>query len=329
MHRQLRIGLIGAGGIGRHLAWQLRPLSEAKLVGVYDSNTELKHRAAEELETHAYKSLKATLSDPELDACILATPPYTHYRLGMQILQSGKHLFCEKPLALTVEHCDALLQAAQEAGRVLMVGQVLRLFPLFWQSKQWLQAGVIGEPVAVHLQRRGYELNLFKEGWRADPKQSGGVLLEMNVHELDYLRWLFGEFRVVAAQGAQPYPEPNFVQHWQALLRFENGVVGEVECSIIDTLGGYTVRIVGTEGTLEHTGFSGFIRYKRHSGQEVKLTPEEVGTPEPYLWELRSFVRAILYNEPLPFDGYDGRMAVANALAVQKRIQVPAKTAQV
>jgi hypothetical protein len=54
-----------------------------------------------------------------------------------------------------------------------------------------------------------------------------------------------------------------------------------------------------------------------------------VGTPEPYLWELRSFVRAILYNEPLPFDGYDGRMAVANALAVQKRIQVPAKTAQV
>jgi predicted dehydrogenase len=289
----------------------------------------LKHRAAEELETHAYKSLKATLSDPELDACILATPPYTHYRLGMQILQSGKHLFCEKPLALTVEHCDALLQAAQEAGRVLMVGQVLRLFPLFWQSKQWLQAGVIGEPVAVHLQRRGYELNLFKEGWRADPKQSGGVLLEMNVHELDYLRWLFGEFRVVAAQGAQPYPEPNFVQHWQALLRFENGVVGEVECSIIDTLGGYTVRIVGTEGTLEHTGFSGFIRYKRHSGQEVKLTPEEVGTPEPYLWELRSFVRAILYNEPLPFDGYDGRMAVANALAVQKRIQVPAKTAQV
>jgi predicted dehydrogenase len=329
MHRQLRIGLIGAGGIGRHLAWQLRPLSEAKLVGVYDSNTELKHRAAEDLETHAYKSFKAVLADPELDACILATPPHTHYRLGMQILQSGKHLFCEKPLALKLQHCDALLQAAQEAGRVLMVGQVLRLFPLFWQSKQWLQEGVIGEPISVHLQRRGFELNLFKEGWRADPKQSGGMLLEMNVHELDYLRWLFGEFQVVAAQGAQPYPEPNFVQHWQALLRFEQGVVGEVECSIIDTLGGYTVRIVGTEGTLEHTGFSGFIRYKRQGGQELKLTPEEVGTPEPYLWELRSFVRAILYNEPLPFDGYDGRMAVANALAVLKRIQVPAKTAQV
>ncbi|MCX7925483.1 MAG: Gfo/Idh/MocA family oxidoreductase [Fimbriimonadales bacterium] len=320
MHTQLRIGLIGAGGIGRHLAWQLRPLSEARLVGVYDADPELTQRAATELEVPAYESLQAVLDDPELDACILATPPYTHYELGMQILQSGKHLFCEKPLALTVEHCDALLQAAQQSGRVLMVGQVLRLFPLFWQSKQWLQEGVIGEPVAVHLQRRGYELNLFKEGWRADPAQSGGVLLEMNVHELDYLRWLFGEFEVVAAQGRQPFTEPNFIQHWHALLRFENGVAGDIECSIIDALGGYTVRIVGTEGALEHTGFSGEIRYKRIGGQEMNLTPEEIGTPEPYMWELRSFVRAVLYNESLPFDGYDGRMAVANALAVLEKI---------
>ncbi len=321
MHTQVQIGLIGAGGIGRHLAWQLRPLSEARLAGVYDADAELAQRAATELEVPAYESLEALLQDPVIDACILATPPHTHYELGMQILQSGKHLFCEKPLALTVEHCDALLQAAQQAGRVLMVGQVLRLFPLFWQSKQWLQEGVIGEPVAVHLQRRGHELNLFKEGWRADPALSGGVLLEMNVHELDYLRWLFGEFKVVAAQGRQPFAEPNFIQHWHALLRFENGVIGDIECSIIDSLGGYTVRIVGMEGTLEHTGFSGAIRYKRFGGQEVSLTPEEIGTPEPYMWELRSFVRAILHHEPLPFDGYDGRMAVANAHAVLQAIQ--------
>ncbi|MCS7190299.1 MAG: Gfo/Idh/MocA family oxidoreductase [Fimbriimonadales bacterium] len=324
MHTQVRIGLIGAGGIGRHLAWQLRPLSEAKLVGVYDVDAELTHRAATELEVPAYESLEAMLQARDLDACILATPPHTHYELGMQVLRSGKHLFCEKPLALTVKHCDALLRAAQRRRRVLMVGQVLRLFPLFWQSKRWLQEGVIGEPIAVNLQRRGFELNLFKEGWRADPALSGGVLLEMNVHELDYLRWLFGEFKVVAAQGLQPYPEPHFVQHWHALLRFENGVVGDIECSIVDTLGGYTVRIVGTEGTLEHTGFSGVIRYRRHSGQEVHLTPEEIGTPEPYMWELRSFVRAILHNEPLPFDGYDGRMAVANAHAVLRALGRPA-----
>ena len=320
MHMQVQIGLVGAGGIGRHLAWQLRPLSEAKLKGVYDASPELTQQAATELEIPAYTSLEALLQDPAIDACILATPPHTHYELGMQILQSGKHLFCEKPLALTVEHCDALLAAAQQAGRKLMVGHVLRLFPLFWQSKQWLQEGVIGEPVAVHLQRRGYELNLFRQGWRADPQQSGGVLLEMNVHELDYLRWLLGEFEVVAAQGKQLFPEPNFIQHWHALLRFENGAIGDIECSIIDSLGGYTVRITGTEGTLEHTGFSGAIRYKRFEGQEVNLTPEEIGTPEPYLWELRNFVHAILGREPLLFDGYDGRMAVANALAILRRI---------
>lgn len=314
MHTPLKLGLIGAGGIGRHLAWQLRPLSEARLAGVYDVDATLAQRAAEELETTAHESLDALLD--AVDACILATPPHTHYALGLQALQRGKHLFCEKPLALTVADCDALLHAAQQAGVRLMAGQVLRLFPLFWQSRQWLQEGVIGAPIAVNLQRRGYEINLFREGWRADPKCSGGVLLEMNVHELDYLRWLLGEFTVVAAQGSQPFPEPNFVQHWQATLRFESGVIGSVECSIVDALGGYTVRIVGTEGTLEHTGFSGVIRYKKHGGHEVSLTPEEIGAPEPYLWELRSFVRAILYDETLPFDGYDGRMAVASAHAV-------------
>lgn len=324
MHTQIRIGLIGAGSIGRHLAWQLRPLSEAQLVGVYDVNTDLSAQAAAELETEPFVSLDALLQNPDIEAVIIATPPYTHYEIGMQALQHGKHVFCEKPLALTVEHCDALLQAAQSAGRVLMAGQVLRLFPLFWQSKQWLQAGVIGEPIAVHLQRRGYELTLFQEGWRADPQQSGGVLLEMNVHELDYLRWLFGDFEVIAAHGRQPYPEPNFIQHWSALLQFESGVAGTVEASIIDHIGGYLVRIVGTEGTLEHTGFSGAIRYKRRGEPEVSLTPEEIGAPEPYLWELRSFIRAILYNETPPFDGYDGRMAVANAHAVLQAIGVKA-----
>lgn len=323
MQPKVKIGLVGAGGIGRHLAWQLRPLSEAQLVGVYDTNPELTQRAAEELEVAPYETLNALLKDPQVDAIILATPPHTHYKLGMRALAHGKHLFCEKPLALTVRHCDALLDAAQRAQRVLVVGQVLRLFPLFWQSKQWLQAGVIGEPIAVNLQRRGYEVNLFREGWRADPAQSGGVLLEMNVHELDYLRWLLGEFEVVAAQGRQPYSEPNFVQQWSALLRFHNGATGTIEASIIDPIGGYSVRIVGAEGALEHTGFSGTIRYKRYDGREERLTPEEIGTPEPYLWELRFFVRAILYGETPLFDGYDGRMAVAYAHAILRKIGAP------
>jgi predicted dehydrogenase len=102
MHTQLNLGLIGAGGIGRHLAWQLRPLSEARLAGVYDVDPTLAQHAAEELETTAYESLDALLDAPEIEAYILATPPHTHYELGMQVLQRGKHLFCEKPLALTV-----------------------------------------------------------------------------------------------------------------------------------------------------------------------------------------------------------------------------------
>jgi predicted dehydrogenase len=227
-------------------------------------------------------------------------------------------------MALRLEDCDAMLQAAQKANRLLMVGHVLRLFPLFWHAKCLIEEGRIGRVLALNVRRTGYDLGFFSRGWRAAEEQGGGLILEMNVHELDYMRFLGGEVRRVFAQGIHPLPQTRFIQHWQALLTFETGAMGALEASLIDPLGRYTVCIVGEQGSILHGGFSGELVLRTTEGVEEHFTPEQLNLPDPYCWELTAFARAILEGEPLPFDGWDGRQAVALARACLQSIQTGA-----
>jgi len=338
----LNFALIGAGGIGMHLARRVQqmahepplsapssslphfPLPEGcavRLQGVYDEDATVAQHAAAELETQTYPTLDALLQDETVQAVIIATPPFNHAQLALQAFAHGKHVFCEKPMALRLEDCDAMLQAAQQAQRKLMVGQVLRLFPLFWLSKRLVEEGHIGRLLAMNVRRTGYDIDLYRRGWRRQESLSGGLVLEMNVHELDYMRWLGGKVRQVSAQGIRPLPETDFVQHWQGMFVFEGGAIGVLEASIIDPLSGYRVHLVGDSGSIAHGGFGGELVLRTLDGKTQHFTPEEVGTPDPYLWELVAFARAILLDEPLPFDGTDGREAVALALACLQSIR--------
>jgi UDP-N-acetylglucosamine 3-dehydrogenase len=322
----LGFAIIGAGGIGKHLAGQLRQIESLPIAlrGFYDENSDAANAAAQQLECQAYPSLNALLHDEAVQAVIIATPPFTHAMLTLQALAHGKHVFCEKPMALRLEDCDAMLQAAQKANRLLMVGHVLRLFPLFWHTKCLIEEGRIGRVLALNVRRTGYDLGFFSRGWRAAEEQGGGLILEMNVHELDYMRFLGGEVRRVFAQGIHPLPQTRFIQHWQALLTFETGAMGALEASLIDPLGRYTVCIVGEQGSILHGGFSGELVLRTTEGVEEHFTPEQLNLPDPYRWELTAFARAILEGEPLPFDGWDGRQAVALARACLQSIQTGA-----
>lgn len=129
MEQSLKVALVGAGGIGRHLAHQAKSVPEMTLVGLYDADPPLAQSAQQELEIPVYATLTDLFQDDSVSAVLIATPPFTHFDLCSQALQAGKHVFVEKPMALRTADCDALLQQAQQAGRCLMVGHVLRLFP--------------------------------------------------------------------------------------------------------------------------------------------------------------------------------------------------------
>jgi predicted dehydrogenase len=307
----LRTGLIGAGGIGRHLANAMRPVEELELVGLADVESGVAADAAQQLETQSYPSWQALLDDTRLDAVVLATPPFAHMEQALAAFQAGKHVYMEKPMALNVADCDTILAAAKSAGKSLMVGQVLRLFPLFWKSKEILNTGILGQVRAISVRRMGESIQLFSSGWRAKRELGGGLILETNVHELDYARWIGGEVQQVSAVGGHREGLGDYEAFWQGLLWFESGATGAVESSLIDTMGEYSVRIQCENGTLVHGGFGGELRYKTLDGQSETITRDQIETPDPYTWELRAFARHVLHGESMPFDGWDGRQVVA------------------
>jgi len=308
---KLRIGIIGAGGIGRHLANSMRPVEEIELAGVADVESSIASDAAQQLETRDYPSWQALLEDESIHAVVLATPPFAHLEQAKAAFQAGKHVYTEKPMALHVADCDAMIADAKTAGKTLMVGQVLRLFPLFWKSKEILDTGILGRVRAVSIRRMGEGIQLFSGGWRAKRELGGGLILETNVHELDYARWIGGEVKCVSAAGGHRDGLGDYEAYWHGLLWFENGITGAVESSLIDTIGEYSVRIQCENGTLVHGGFGGELRYKTLDGQLETITREQVETPDPYTWELRAFARHVLFGETMPFDGWDGRQVVA------------------
>jgi predicted dehydrogenase len=173
----LGFAIIGAGGIGKHLAGQLRQIESLPIVlrGFYDENSDAANAAAQQLECQAYPSLNALLHDEAVQAVIIATPPFTHAMLTLQALAHGKHVFCEKPMALRLEDCDAMLQAAQKANRLLMVGHVLRLFPLFWHAKCLIEEGRIGRVLALNVRRTGYDLGFFSCGGAPRRSRAAGL----------------------------------------------------------------------------------------------------------------------------------------------------------
>jgi len=198
----------------------------------------------------------------------------------------------------------------------LMVAQVLRYFPVFLETRRLVQSGVIGRPTAARVVRTGGSSGIFSHGWRAKYNLTGGILMEINAHELDFMRVILGNPVAVYAQsrqlvgGVYDYDDIHFVQ-----ISFENGGIGFLHSSVAAAVGEYHMTIQGTEGTITNGGFGGPIRYARFDGEPVEISASEIEAEEPYHHELRLFVEAVLGGGEPPVPGREGRAAVELALA--------------
>jgi predicted dehydrogenase len=313
----LRVGLIGCGGMGMNLARHCHSLDDSRITAVYDIDEGAKQRAAQEFEARAYSSLRRLINS-DIDAVIVATPNDSHAPITIAAARAGKHVFCEKPMALKVSHCRAMINAAQEAGVKLMVGHVLRLIPVFWKTKQIIDSGILGEPFAISVTRLGGPDSLAP-GWRRTLKHSGGYLYEINVHELDYMRYVMGEADTVFASTGHftdspvEFEDVAFVQ-----IRYKNSGIGTLHCGGSSSIKKYEMTIQCKQGTVANGGFGGPIQYARFGEEPVVIQASEIHKEDPYREEIRSWVDAILSYAPMPFDGYDGLAAVQLAEAAYK-----------
>jgi predicted dehydrogenase len=310
----LDVALLGCGGMGRTLGAALGKVPRARLVSAWDVAPEAAQAAGEALGVPWTADLGRVLDDPAVGAVIVATPNFTHADVVVQAAAHGKHVFCEKPMALSVADCDRMIAAAAEAGIHLCVGHVLRYLPVFDRIRALIAEGAIGTPFAMRTSRLGGWGEVAP--WRRRRATSGGPLFEINAHELDFMCCVLGEPEVVFATGSQAVVrDTDFEDTAFVTVRFAGGGHGVLHASVAAAGGGYTGTIQGTGGTLHYTNWPSAIELRRFDGTRQSIPQDEMQAPDAHARELSHLVEAALDGTPPAISGRDGRAAVAMAEA--------------
>lgn len=215
------VGLVGAGAFGVFCLDAFREMPEVALVAVADSDAARAESAAQKHGIAAYPSLDALLQDPRVEIVALNTPPFLHAEGGRAVLRSGRHLFGEKPLALTLNDANALMADADAHHVWLTVDYVMRRNP-FWDAAARLRRdGVLGGLLHMDLANHAAGLDLPSSHWFWDPAKSGGIWIEHGVHFFDAFTWVAGEYGEIS--GSQAFRRGDgAIDRVEALAQFGN-----------------------------------------------------------------------------------------------------------
>ncbi|TVQ39727.1 MAG: oxidoreductase [Spirochaetaceae bacterium] len=257
MKSTVGVGLIGCGRAGRiHARCFAGRTAGARLVAVADSDSAAALQTANDYGAdNWYTDYRRLIADAAVDAVVVVTPTNSHCEIVVTAAAAGKHVLCEKPMALNVDECSQMIDAADRAGVKLQIGFMRRFDAGFRAAKQAIDNGEIGEVVLVKSLTHGPSV---PQRWMYDIAASNGPLAEVNSHDIDTLRWFTGsEVReVYALAGNYRCPEardefPDFYDNVVLSTRLENGAQGLIE-GAVSVAYGYDSRaeILGTKGIL-------------------------------------------------------------------------------
>ncbi|MBX9680562.1 MAG: Gfo/Idh/MocA family oxidoreductase [Gemmataceae bacterium] len=249
----VRIGLIGCGKVGQIHATAIRSLPEAELTAVCDVSVERAAAFASRYQARAFSDVDAMLREGGIEAVAIGTPHPLHASPAIRAAQAGVHVLVEKPLAATLEDCDAMLAAARQSGVLLGAISQRRFYEPVRRIKDAINAGKIGRPaLAVFTMYSWREPSYYEsDPWRGKwDTEGGGVLVNQSPHQLDLLRWFMGPIAEVSGYWANiNHPSIEVDDTAVAILRFANGGIGSIVTSVSQKPGIYTkVHIHGTNG---------------------------------------------------------------------------------
>lgn len=320
----LGVGIIGAGRIGRvharHLAHQV---PRATLRMVADLDEESAQKGAEySPDAKAVQNYQTLLGNSDVDAVLVCSSTDTHVQIVEEAAAAGKHVFCEKPVAFTPEGIDSTLEAVDRAGVKFQVGYNRRFDPSFCRVREAVAQGEIGDPHLLHLISR-------------DPspppidyiRSSGGLFLDMTIHDFDMARFLIGSDveRVYTAASVQVDPkieEAGDLDTAIVTLEFENDVIGTIDNSR-KAVYGYDQRaeVFGSGGrvhTSNHYPNSAVVSNEKRVQRDLPLPFFMERYAESYRAEIQAFVDAVLDDQPVPVGGHDARVAVAMSVVARR-----------
>jgi myo-inositol 2-dehydrogenase/D-chiro-inositol 1-dehydrogenase len=249
MTTDVRVVAIGAGRIARVHAAAYRSVSRGRLVGCTDPATDVADKLAADFDLRVYPDLAAVLDDGTVDAVLIASPNDLHPEQTIAALDANKHVFCQKPIALTVDQADRVVERATRSDRVVQFGFMLRFTPPIPTLARRVAAGEIGDPIAAQAAVFGWEPS---NDWFYDPARGGGVILDTLVHFADLVLWMLGPAASVHTEGgayvldgAKRFRSPD---NATMVVRHASGAVSSMYVSWTAGHGNFTVDVYGTDG---------------------------------------------------------------------------------
>ncbi len=326
MKRRVNIALIGTGRIGSMHTRNLKlSIPEANLVAVCDIRLEVAQAIAEELDIpRVVRDYHELLQDPDIEAFIITTNTDTHAAIVKDVAAAGKHIFCEKPLALDLKDIDDVLEAVEKCGVKLQVGFNRRFDKSFRRVHEIVASGEIGRPCILHITNRDPEPPSVEYAL-----SSGGMFLDMTIHDFDMARFQIGEIEEVYAIGSLLVaPELGLADDVDTdvvTLKFENGALGVIDNSR-QAVYGYDQRleVFCSHGTAmaKNEEESAAIKGDASGFQSARPPHSFMQRYAPcYVEEVRQFIECVREDLPTPTTGEDARLAVVLGFAAWKSLR--------
>ncbi len=289
----MNVAILGCGGMGRLHAQTAVNCGQTVTVCA-DTVRAAAVSLANEFEAKAVSSPAAALKAKDVDIVVITTPTPTHEALVKAAAEAGKHIFCEKPFARSAAECKRAIAAARKAGVNLFVGHVVRYFQEFEAMRSQILNGVIGEPGWAKLYRGGIYPGGPKS-WFRDYAKSGGVTLDCMIHDLDWLRYVFGEPERIFCQ-ALMRTKPTQMDYSQVTLRMKSGLIATVIGTWAHPSGfKVKVEICGDAGMLQFDSTEApFSAEPRRTAEgPTMIVPSNPVSVSPYQLEWQDFINWI------------------------------------
>jgi len=306
----LRWGILGCGNVAENKGGPpLYTVDDSELIAVMRRD---RAKAQDFAERHgakrAYADVDQLLSDDEINAVYIATPPYLHCEQTILTARAGKHVLCEKPMAMTVEECQQMVDACREVGVTLMLAYYRNHYPNVVKMKALMNEGAIGDVVLARINCTGYYNPNRQDlkNWRINPEISGGgVLMDIGSHRISLLQYLIGD--IASAQGYAETVHLDAAVDDSAVfsLRFQSGAHAVANINWNVGIGIDDVEVYGTTGSLRCSPLnSGNLTLETKSDGQVEL--HQTPLPHTHTGLVEDFVNHLKTGEPIRCSGEAG-----------------------
>ena len=325
MRKDLRAGVIGVGTFGSLHARIYAELESTDLVAVADIQTERRQHFAQH-GVRGYADYNELLEKEDLDIVSVCTSDELHLKPVLAAAAAGKHILVEKPLAMNVSDCDAMIRATESAGVKFMVGQILRFDPRYYTARQAIAEGQIGAPVHFFARRN----NLLTSASRLGKHTS--VLFFLGIHDIDFMNWCVESKveRVYAESVSRVLRDMGTADSYLALIKFQDGTIASLEVSWVLPMS-FSKRLdaqfeaMGTEGTIFVDGSGQAVeiyRADQSACPDVMYAPEIYGRYTGILRdEIMHFVQCVQQDKTPAVTGHDGKAAVEVVCAIAESVE--------